>query len=106
MPKSTSPINRLALFTTVLCADVLSSTPNLQPQNSEVKDIVFVHAVSGADRSGWRRARNTIACTMINLRHYAPHHDAIALVRPMQKPWPNDTHLRSARLVAPTHPVS
>jgi hypothetical protein len=43
MPKSTSPINRLAVFTTVLCADVLSSTPNLQLQNSEVEDIVFVH---------------------------------------------------------------
>jgi hypothetical protein len=30
----------------------------------------------------------------------------IALVRDMQKPLRNDTHLRIARLVAATHPVS
>jgi len=31
---------------------------------------------------------------------------AIALVRAMQKPSRNDTHLRIARLVAATHPIS
>jgi hypothetical protein len=45
MPKSTFPINPLAVFTTMVCADVLSSTPNLQPQNSEVKNIIFAHGV-------------------------------------------------------------
>jgi hypothetical protein len=59
MQKSTSPINRLAVFTTMLCADVLSSRPNLQPQNSEMKNIVFVHGVSGADRSRWKGAPET-----------------------------------------------
>ena len=62
----------------------------------------------------------TLAYTMINLRHYGLHcsrarylclhsptnRAAIALVRAMQKPWRNDTHLRIARLVAATHSVS
>ena len=92
MPKSTSPINPLAVFTTVLCADV--STPNLQPQNSEVKNIVFVH-----DATAWTvPAPDTCACTLRRivprLRWFAP-----------QKPSRNDTPLRIARLVAPTHPV-
>jgi hypothetical protein len=117
MPKSTSPINPLAVFTTVLCADV--STPNLQPQNFEVKNIVFVHGVWGArfglegapetrsptrgsicDATAWTvPAPDTCACTLRRivprLRWFAP-----------QKPSRNDTPLRIARLVAPTHPVS
>jgi pimeloyl-ACP methyl ester carboxylesterase len=45
--------NRFALFTTMLCAAVLSSTPNLQAQESEVRNIVLVHG-AWADGSGWR----------------------------------------------------
>jgi pimeloyl-ACP methyl ester carboxylesterase len=45
--------NRFALFITMLCAAVLSSTPNLQAQKSRVKNIVLVHG-AWADGSGWR----------------------------------------------------
>src|SRR6201995_5036926 len=45
--------NRLAVFTTMLCAAALSSTPNLQAQTSRVKNIVLVHG-AWADGSGWR----------------------------------------------------
>jgi hypothetical protein len=38
--------------------------------------------------------------------HSPAHRAAIALVRAMQKPSRNDTHLRIARLVAATRPVS
>jgi hypothetical protein len=37
---------------------------------------------------------------------WAVHRAATALVRTMQKPSPNDTHLRIARLVAAVDPVS
>jgi pimeloyl-ACP methyl ester carboxylesterase len=46
-------LNRFAVCTTMLCAAVLSSTPNLQAQKSEVKNIVLVHG-AWADGSGWR----------------------------------------------------
>jgi pimeloyl-ACP methyl ester carboxylesterase len=46
-------ICRFAVFNTMLCAAVLSSTPNLQAQNPEVKNIVLVHG-AWADGSGWR----------------------------------------------------
>lgn len=45
--------NRFAVFTIMLCAAVLSSTPTLQAQESEVKNIVLVHG-AWADGSGWR----------------------------------------------------
>jgi len=45
--------NRFATFTTMLCAAVVSSTPNLQAQQSEAKNIVLVHG-AWADGSGWR----------------------------------------------------
>jgi len=45
--------NRFAVFTTILCAAVLSTTPNLLAQKSEVKNIVLVHG-AWADGSGWR----------------------------------------------------
>jgi pimeloyl-ACP methyl ester carboxylesterase len=45
--------NRFALFATMLCAAVLSSTPNLHAQKSDVKNIVLVHG-AWADGSGWR----------------------------------------------------
>ena len=46
-------IRRFAVFSTMLCVAVLSSTPNLQAQNPEVKNIVLVHG-AWADGSGWR----------------------------------------------------
>ena len=46
-------LNRFAVFTTMLCAAVLSSAPNLQAQQSEVKSIVLVHG-AWVDGSGWR----------------------------------------------------
>jgi len=45
--------NRFAVFTTMLCAAVLSSAPNLKAQRSGVKNIVLVHG-AWADGSGWR----------------------------------------------------
>ena len=51
--------NHFTVFATMLCAAVLSSTPNLQAQESEVKNepevknIVLVHG-AWADGSGWR----------------------------------------------------
>jgi pimeloyl-ACP methyl ester carboxylesterase len=45
--------NRFAVFATMLCAAVASSTPKLQAQKSEVKNIVLVHG-AWADGSGWR----------------------------------------------------
>jgi hypothetical protein len=46
-------LNRFSIFTTMLCAAVLSSAPDLQAQNPEVKNIVLVHG-AWADGSGWR----------------------------------------------------
>ena len=46
-------VNRFAVFVTMLCAAALSSTPNLQAQKPEVKNIVLVHG-AWADGSGWR----------------------------------------------------
>jgi hypothetical protein len=65
-------------------------------------------------------ALKTLAYTMINLRQYGlhcsrarylclhspAHRAAIAIVRAMQKPLRNDKHLRIARLVPATHPLS
>jgi pimeloyl-ACP methyl ester carboxylesterase len=45
--------NRFAVFTTMLCVAVLSSTPNLQAQKPKVKNIVLIHG-AWADGSGWR----------------------------------------------------
>lgn len=45
--------DRLAVLTTMLCAAILSNTPNLQAQKSEAKNIVLVHG-AWADGSGWR----------------------------------------------------
>jgi pimeloyl-ACP methyl ester carboxylesterase len=46
-------VNKFTVFATMLCAAALSSTPNLQAQKSEVKNIVLVHG-AWADGSGWR----------------------------------------------------
>jgi hypothetical protein len=43
MRASPGMFNRFAVFTTMLCAAVVSSTPNLQAQKSHVKNIVLVH---------------------------------------------------------------
>jgi pimeloyl-ACP methyl ester carboxylesterase len=45
--------NRFAVFTTMLCAAVVSSTPNLQAQKADEKNIALVHG-AWADGSGWR----------------------------------------------------
>src|ERR1700721_1080204 len=45
--------NRSAVFATTLCAAVLVSTPHLQCQKPQVKNIVLVHG-AWADGSGWR----------------------------------------------------
>jgi pimeloyl-ACP methyl ester carboxylesterase len=45
--------NRFAMLTTMLCAAILLSTPDLQAQQSDVKNIVLVHG-AWADGSGWR----------------------------------------------------
>jgi hypothetical protein len=45
--------NQFAVFPTMLCAAVVSSTPNLQAQQSEAKNTVLVHG-AWADGSGWR----------------------------------------------------
>jgi pimeloyl-ACP methyl ester carboxylesterase len=49
----TGMFNRFAVFTTILCAAAVSSTPNLQAQKSDVKNIVLVHG-AWADGSGWK----------------------------------------------------
>jgi pimeloyl-ACP methyl ester carboxylesterase len=46
-------VNKFTVFATMLCGAALSSTPNLQAQKSEVKNIVLVHG-AWADGSGWR----------------------------------------------------
>ncbi len=45
--------NQFAVFTTKLCAAVVSSTPNVPLQHSEAKTIVLVHG-AWADGSAWR----------------------------------------------------
>jgi pimeloyl-ACP methyl ester carboxylesterase len=49
----TGMFNRFAVFTTILCAAAVSSTPNLQAQKPDVKNIVLVHG-AWADGSGWK----------------------------------------------------
>jgi pimeloyl-ACP methyl ester carboxylesterase len=51
--------NRFAVFTTMMFATSLSSAPNLQAQQSEVKSIVLVHG-AWADGSGWRGVYETL----------------------------------------------
>jgi pimeloyl-ACP methyl ester carboxylesterase len=46
-------VNKFAVFATMLCAAALSSTPKLQAQKSEMKNIVLVHG-AWADGSGWK----------------------------------------------------
>src|SRR5246500_90602 len=45
--------NRFAVIATMMCAATVSSTPNLQAQRADVKNIVLVHG-AWADGSGWR----------------------------------------------------
>jgi pimeloyl-ACP methyl ester carboxylesterase len=45
--------DRFVTFGTMLCASALLSTPNLEAQKFEVKNIVLVHG-AWADGSGWR----------------------------------------------------
>jgi hypothetical protein len=48
----TSMFNQFTVCSMMLCAAVVSSTPNLQAQKSDVKNIVLVHG-AWADGSGW-----------------------------------------------------
>jgi len=59
--------NRFAVFTTMLCASVLSSTPNLKTRQSEVKSIVLVHG-AWADGSGWRGVYDNLIRDGFNVR--------------------------------------
>jgi pimeloyl-ACP methyl ester carboxylesterase len=52
-------LNKCAVIATMLCAAALSSTPNLQAQKSEVKNIVLVHG-AWADGSGWKGVYNIL----------------------------------------------
>jgi pimeloyl-ACP methyl ester carboxylesterase len=52
-------VNKFSVFATMLCAAALSSTPNLQAQKVEVKNIVLVHG-AWADGSGWKGAYNIL----------------------------------------------
>jgi pimeloyl-ACP methyl ester carboxylesterase len=45
--------NQITVCSTIFCAAVVSSTPDLQAQKSEVKNIVLVHG-AWADGSGWK----------------------------------------------------
>jgi pimeloyl-ACP methyl ester carboxylesterase len=46
-------INKFVVFTAMVCAAALSSTPNLQAKESQVKNVVLVHG-AWADGSGWK----------------------------------------------------
>jgi hypothetical protein len=59
--------NRFAVFTTMLCAAVLSSTPNLKTRQSEMKSIVLVHG-AWADGSGWRGVYDNLIRDGFNVR--------------------------------------
>src|SRR5258708_31276664 len=48
----TSMFNQFTVRSLMLCAAVVSSTPHLQAQKSDVKNIVLVHG-AWADGSGW-----------------------------------------------------
>jgi pimeloyl-ACP methyl ester carboxylesterase len=52
-------VNKFGVFATMLCAAALSSTPKLQAQKSEVKNIVLVHG-AWADGSGWKGVYNIL----------------------------------------------
>ncbi|HSY34835.1 MAG TPA: alpha/beta hydrolase [Acidobacteriaceae bacterium] len=45
--------NRFAVFTAIVCAAALASTPHAQAQKPAVKNVVLVHG-AWADGSGWR----------------------------------------------------
>jgi pimeloyl-ACP methyl ester carboxylesterase len=49
----TGMFNRFAVITLLSCAVAVSSTPNVQAQRSDVKNIILVHG-AWADGSGWR----------------------------------------------------
>jgi pimeloyl-ACP methyl ester carboxylesterase len=59
--------NRFTIFTTMVCAAVLSSMPKLQAQKSEVKNIVLVHG-AWADGSGWRGIYDIVVRDGFNVR--------------------------------------
>jgi pimeloyl-ACP methyl ester carboxylesterase len=81
----TSMLNRFVIFTAILCAAVLSSSPNLQAQKSEVKNIVLVHG-AWADGSGWKGVYNILVkdgynVSIVQEPETSFHDDVIAVKR-------------------------
>jgi pimeloyl-ACP methyl ester carboxylesterase len=76
--------NRFVLFTLMLSAPVVSSTPKLQAQKSGVKNIVLVHG-AWADGSGWRGVYDNLVRDGFNVsivqEPETSFHDDVAAVR-------------------------
>jgi pimeloyl-ACP methyl ester carboxylesterase len=77
--------NRFAIFTMLLCAAVVSSTPSLQAQKSDVKNIILVHG-AWADGSGWRGAydrlvRDGFTVSIVEEPETSFHDDVAAVKR-------------------------
>jgi pimeloyl-ACP methyl ester carboxylesterase len=76
--------NRFAVITSLLCAAAVSSTPNLQAQMSDVKNIVLVHG-AWADGSGWRGVYDNLARDGFNVsivqEPETSFHDDVTAVR-------------------------
>jgi hypothetical protein len=77
--------NRFAVCTTVLRAAAVSSTPSLQAQKSDVKNIVLVHG-AWANGSGWRGVydnlfRNGFKVSIVQEPETALHDDVTAVKR-------------------------
>jgi pimeloyl-ACP methyl ester carboxylesterase len=77
--------NRFAIFTMLLCAAALSSTPSLQAQKSDVKNVVLVHG-AWADGSGWRSVydslvRDGFTVSIVEEPETSFHDDVIAVKR-------------------------
>jgi hypothetical protein len=99
-------INRFAVFTTMLCAATLSSTPKLEAQKSEVKNIVLVHG-AWADGSGWRGVydnlvRNGFNVSIVKEPETSLQYDVTAVKRILTAGWtehPCRTLLRGGAVV-------
>src|SRR5271154_126360 len=60
-------VNKFGVFATMLCTAALSSTPKLQAQKPEVKNIVLVHG-AWADGSGWKGVYDILVRDGYNVR--------------------------------------
>ncbi|HEY2468420.1 MAG TPA: alpha/beta hydrolase [Terracidiphilus sp.] len=77
--------NKIAMFAMILGAATGSSTPQLQAQKSEVKNIVLVHG-AWADASGWRRVYDILVkdgfnVTLVQEPETSFHDDVTAVKR-------------------------